>query len=115
MFNDMVRNSNNMYYGFPLDVYENEGVYVCQAELPGVAKEDIEVTFEDGILTIIAKKKKENHNKFLIHERNFMNLKRELNFGSLDSESLSAKLENGILTITIKPKEAKPKKIINIE
>ena len=106
----------DIYYAFPVDVFEEGGNYVCQAELPGVKKEDIEVTFEDGVLSIVADKKRTaNPNKYLIHERNFMKFKREINFGALAEETLSAKLENGILTVVIVPKAAKPKKTISIE
>ena len=118
MFDEfMVRGPiKDMYYAFPVDVYEADGNYVCQAELPGVSKEDIEVTFEDGILSIVADKKRvANPDKYLIHERNFMKFKREINFGTLAEETLSAKLENGVLTVIIVPKVAKPKKTINIE
>lgn len=118
MFDEfMVRGPmEDMYYAFPIDVFEVDGNYVCQAELPGVSKEDIEVTFEDGLLSIVANKKKvANPDKYLIHERNFMKFKREINFGNLVENTLTAKLENGILTVTIVPQEAKPKKTISIE
>lgn len=104
----------NGYYGFPIDVCEGENQFVVEAEMPGVLKEDIHVDFEDGLLTITAKKKHDkNHNKYLIHERNFINMKREINFGAIQEDSLEAKLNDGILTITIHTVE-KPKKAIEI-
>ena len=46
-----------------------------------------------------------------------MNLKRSISFGEIDEESISAKLENGLLIVTIRTKapEEKQKKLITIE
>ncbi len=114
---------NNIFYGqggyrsFPLDLMEIENGFVVIAEMPGVCKEDIKMNFEDGILTIEADRKKDENAKYLINERDMMHLKRSVNFGDIDEESITAKLENGLLTIVIKTKvpEEKPKKTIIIE
>lgn len=111
------KNYDDFYYtGFPIDVVNENDEYIITAEMPGVEKENIHVSFLDGILTIQAKKKPlKDHNKYLIHERNFMNMKREINFGDIDEESISAKLNDGLLVITIKNKALKPKKTIEIQ
>ncbi len=114
---------NNIFYGqggyrsFPLDLMEIENGFVVIAEMPGVNKEDVKMNFEDGILTIEADRKKDVNAKYLINERDMMHLKRSVNFGDIDEESITAKLENGLLTIVIKTKvpEEKPKKTIIIE
>ncbi len=114
---------NNIFYGqvgyrsFPLDLMEIENGFVVVAEMPGVNKEDVKMNFEDGILTIEADRKKDVNAKYLINERDMMHLKRSVNFGDIDEESITAKLENGLLTIVIKTKvpEEKPKKTIIIE
>lgn len=123
MINDIFDELNNMFYGkggyksFPLDLVEIENGYVVIAEMPGVLKEDIKMNFEDGILTIEADRKKDKDAKYLINERDIMHLKRSVNFGDIEEESINAKLENGLLVITIKTKapEEKPKKTIVIE
>ena len=53
MFNEL----NNMFYdggykGFPIDVVEVENGYQVECEMPGIKKEDLKVTFENGELTI---------------------------------------------------------------
>lgn len=114
---------NNIFYGqggyrsFPLDLMEIENGFVVIAEMPGVHKEDVKMNFEDGILTIEADRKKDENARYLINERDMMHLKRSVNFGDIDEESITAKLENGLLTIVIKTKvpEEKPKKTIIIE
>lgn len=117
MMNGSLRNKNyeDFYYtSFPLDVTEEDSEYVVTAEMPGVLKENVSVSFLDGILTITAKKTKNKDGKYLIHERSFMNMKREINFGDIDTESISAKLNDGILEIHVK-KNVKEAKSIMIE
>lgn len=122
MLGYMISELNNVFYGrevlsFPLDVLEIEGGYLVVGELPGVDKNDIKIDFEDGILTIAAARKKEANAKYLINERNFINMKRSINFGDINEESISAKVENGLLKIVVKTKEPeqKAKKTISIE
>lgn len=122
-FDNVFDELNNIFYGqggyrsFPLDLMEIENGFVVIAEMPGVNKEDVKMNFEDGILTIEADRKKDEHARYLINERDMMHLKRSVNFGDIDEESITAKLENGLLMITIKTKvpEEKPKKTIIIE
>ena len=110
------KNYNDFYYvGFPLDVTEEDNEYVVACEMPGVVKENIHISFLDGILSITAKKMKNKEDgKYLIHERSFMNMKREINFGDIDSEAISAKLDNGLLEVHVK-KNVKEAKSIMIE
>lgn len=111
---------NNMFYqegtrSFPIDVVEGENQYIVYAEIPGVAKEDIKISFENGVLAIEANKKKKDKEKFLIHERSNMRMKREIQFGDIHEESLSAKYENGVLMVTVNLEAPKAKKTIEIQ
>ena len=85
--------------------------------MPGVKKEDIDLSLEDGILTIKTKNQnKPNDKKFLIHERNNMRLERSVNFGDIEVDDIKAKMEDGLLNISIKLKEKEnTKKDITIE
>lgn len=121
--NKMFDDFNNMFYGkggyknIVVDLVEIQNGFLVIAELPGVRKEDVKMSFEDGILTIEATRSKDENAKYLISERDTMQLKRSINFGEINEESISAKLENGLLTVTIKTKipEEKVKKSIVIE
>ena len=112
---------NNMFYdggykGFPIDVVEVENGYQVECEMPGVKKEDVKVTFENGELTIEASPKKEKDRKYLIHERSAQKLRRTINMGNdVDDEKITAKFENGILVINLFNKEVKAHKQIVIE
>lgn len=110
------KNNHEYYIGFPLDVTEDDTSYTVTADLPGVEKENINVSFLDGILTITAKKDyPKDHNKYLIHERSFMNMKREINFGDVLEDTISAKLNDGVLTVVVAKEPKRIEKTIEIQ
>ena len=125
MFNELyglTDQLNKMFYGstersFPVDIIEGDGFYLVNAEIPGVDKDKIEVTFEDSTLTIKASPKVSEDKKFVINERSNKEYERRFYFGDIEEDSLSAKYENGILMVTInlKKPEEKQKKVITIE
>ena len=123
VFNNVFDELNNFFFGqggyksFPVDLIEIENGFQVVAEMPGVQKEDVKISFEDGSLTIEADRSKEEDAKYLLNERDITHLKRTLSFGEINEDSIQAKLENGLLYVTIKTKkpEEKPKKTIIIE
>ena len=125
MFNELyglANQLNNMFYernerSFPVDIIEGDGFYQVNAEIPGVDKDKIEVTFEDSTLTIKASQKVSEEKKFLINERGNKEYERRFYFGDIEEDSLNAKYENGILMVKInlKKPEEKQKKVITIE
>lgn len=121
-----VSHSNLSPYGSHLpavDIDESETEFFLLAELPGFNKEDINVTFQAGLLTIKAEHDEETESKpkegSIIKERRFGQFCRTFNFGDhvIESDTV-AKYENGVLELTI-PKveridkgEGKPRKVI---
>lgn len=122
-FYDLVNEMNNLFYNdggyksFPIDIIEGENCYEVIAEMPGVNKDDIQITFDDGELTITAKQVADKNKKYLIRERHPMTLKRTVSFGEIEEDQMAAKYENGLLHIVIQTKapEKKEKKSIAIE
>lgn len=115
---------NNMFYtcggsvkSFPVDVVEEKNAYKVYAEIPGVKKEDIKITFEDGVLSITANTCMPKDKKYIIRERNGAKYQREIYFGDIKEDTINAKYDMGILevTITTKAPEEKPKKVIEIQ
>jgi HSP20 family protein len=85
--------------------------------LPGVKKEDITLVCEKGILTISAKAqdvKDDEEGRYIRKERAEGELGRRFALEDIEEESISAKLENGILYVTL-PKKAPQEKHIDIE
>lgn len=104
---------------FKVDVIDEDKDYKVEAELPGFSKDEIDIDFEEGKLTITAEKNEEvneeNKEKNYIHrERKSSKMMRRMFFKDIDEENMSAKLEGGILEITI-PKKTEQKKNKKIE
>ena len=102
---------------FKIDLQENEKEYVVEAELPGISKEDVNLSFEDGRLKIAVKKEEttEDKNKNYIHrERKLSSMERVILLSDIAESEVRAKLDNGILTINI-PKKEKAEKSLKIE
>ena len=102
------------------DVYEKNGNYNIEMDIPGYKKEDITLECEDGILSVTAEKKDEvneedNDKKYIRRERVYGKVTRTFSFADIDEEAISAEFNNGILKITIpKTKKIESKKVIEI-
>ena len=97
----------------PSDVYETTDRYVIAAELPGLAREHIELALEDTRLTIRGQRiDRTASSGDVMHfhqvERGHGAFARTFEFGSkIDTDGVSADLTNGVLTVTL-PKAAIP-------
>lgn len=104
---------------FKVDVQEEEKQYIVHAELPGVKKEEINLSLEDGRLRIGVEReeRKEEKEKNYIHrERRYSSMERNIFLQEADSEGISAKLEDGVLKISIpKTEHVDTSKRIEIE
>ena len=103
---------------YGVDVREDADHLYVEAELPGFKKEDVDITLENQTLTIAAQRneeKKEEGKKgeWLLRERRYNQFLRSFTLPPTVSEQkVDAKLNNGVLTITLdKREETKPRKI----
>lgn len=100
----------------PVDVQETDSAFVFTAELPGLTKNDIEITLEDNLLTLSGERKfsekTENENYHRI-ERAYGKFSRSFSLPSqVESEQVSALFKDGILSVEVpKSEQAKPRKI----
>ena len=99
-----------------LDIVEKENEIVVNAELPGVKKEDVKITFENNILTLSSEQKPAEVSEketVLLKEIRNSGFSRSVKFGyQIDAAKISAEMSNGVLTVTLpKAEEAKPKQI----
>lgn len=100
-----------------IDVTETDGAYVVRAELPGIKKEDLDVTINDGVLTINAESRYQRDetegSRVIRQERRYGKYVRSMRLGGdVDESAVSADYSDGILTLTLpKSEEVKPKKI----
>ena len=97
------------------DIRQTDEAYLLETEMPGVKKEDIELIRENGVLTISVKSAApEDDEGYVRRERVFGELKRSFVLDNIDEETISAKLDSGILYITL-PKNKREQGRINIE
>lgn len=99
-----------------INVEETDNEFKISAELPGMKKDDIKITFENNILSISGEKKAEQDYKdgnFHRYERNYGKFARTVGVPSgVKLDKIDAEYKNGVLNITIpKAEEAKPKEI----
>jgi len=98
-----------------LDLYQSQDNVVATIELPGMLKEDIEISLHDGALTIAGERKGESANgeKAERTERYIGKFRRSITLPTLvDASKANATYRDGVLTITLpKAEEAKPKMI----
>jgi HSP20 family protein len=99
----------------PLDVYKVDDHFVLTADLPGVDPGSVDVSVDDGTLTLTARRtaRSEDAVQWLANERFFGTYRRQVSLGEgIDSAAISATYDNGVLTITIPLAErAKPRRI----
>jgi len=94
-------------------VEENEG-YTLRVEMPGVSKEELEISMENNELTILGRRSLPAIDGTLIHhELRRENFRRVFELDpSIDANKLNAKMDQGILTLTLaKAEHVKPRKI----
>ena len=99
-----------------VDIREEEGRYILEAELPGLTEKDIDIKVDDNLLQISTKedaKKEETKKGYLIRERRTSRYHRSFVLPSdVDREKVDASFVGGLLTLTIpKAESAKPRQI----
>ncbi len=95
-------------------VLENADGYTLQVEMPGVNKEGLEMWVENNELTIIGRRSLPTVQGTLIHrESRRENFRRAFELDpSIDAGEISAKIEQGVVTLTLpKAEQVKPRKI----
>lgn len=112
--------SNNAPAQFRVDVTEDNGVYKLHAEIPGVRKEDINISVEGDQVAISAEVKKEKDVKdgerLLRSERYYGKVYRAFTLGQpVDEAGASAKYADGVLELTLPKKAAVSAKRISIQ
>ncbi|HEX7518188.1 MAG TPA: Hsp20/alpha crystallin family protein [Chthoniobacterales bacterium] len=95
-------------------VLENTDGYMLEVEMPGVSKENLEMWVENNELTILGRRSMPSVEGTLIHrESRSENFRRSFEIDpSIDAGKISAKIEQGVVTLTLpKAEQVKPRKI----
>ena len=99
-----------------MDLYEDKDNFVLKAELPGMKKEDIDISLHEGVLTVSGERKREQtHEKEEAYrsERFFGRFHRTISLPrAVAADKVVAHYKDGMLSVTLpKSEEAKPKQI----
>ena len=116
LFNDDFFKTN--WDSFKTDISETESNYMIEADLPGFTKDQIEVAFQEGNLTISAKRDEvteETQGNYLRKERRAGQLFRTFVFDNVDTDNIKADYKDGVLKIDLPKKEVTPTEIRRIE
>lgn len=106
---------NGSAFAPPVDVSESESELVFAVELPGFERDQIEISVDNGLLTLTGERKfdEANRNAYRRVERWYGKFFRSFRIpNAIDAEKISASLKSGVLTLTLpKKEEAKPRQI----
>ena len=106
---------------FRVDVKDKGDRFQLDAELPGVEPEKINLTVDNGVMTIAAdmnEEKKEERENYVFNERRVGHFQRSFNLEGIAEEGISAEYKHGVLHVNLpkeKPEERKTQRKINIQ
>ena len=102
----------------PLDIVRNEDNVTVHATLPGVNPDDIDVTVDDGVLSIKAETKADEERKdgdYVVRERRYGKFHRSMRLPeNVDADHAEPHYENGVLTIKLPVAESKKAKQLKV-
>jgi len=102
------------YLAPEVNIYETRDGYVLQAEMPGVSKDGLDITLEGNEITIVGRRNRETDSgEAILRERRPLDFRRAFELDpAIDTGKVSAKMEQGVLTLTLpKSERVKPRKI----
>lgn len=126
---DMLRDFMNLQFPFfpqekagmntwspALDVHDDKDTFTVTLEAPGLNKEDFEISWHNGVLSIAGERREEKEaeeRNYFRRERSFGRFSRSVSLpADVQADKISAAYQNGILSVTLpKAEEAKPKHI----
>jgi HSP20 family protein len=102
-----------------VDISENDKEYLVSAEMPGAKKEDIRVSIDGNYVSIAAeinKEQEEKHGRTLVKETYHGGVSRGFTLGSdVDEKTAVAKLDDGVLRLTLPKRQGSASRVLKIE
>lgn len=115
IFDNFMDEGSDNFDVMKCDVYEKDGTYHIEADIPGFKKDEISVDCEDGYVTITAEKNTENEEKdenkrYIKRERFYGKTVRKFYVGDVDSDKIQAEYKDGMLELVVPKEEKLPNK-----
>lgn len=109
-------NGDNTVWTPRMDLTETDDAYQIHLDLPGMKKEDLEINFEDGTLSVSGERRAEqssDNRRWVRVERSYGRFFRSFTLPqAVNVEQIEARFEDGVLNITVpKTEEVKPRRI----
>ena len=120
MTTEMTKNQANgesrRFYARPdVDVFESDAELLLVADLPGVAKEGLDVRFHDGELVVEAARKPREPRAGIALDQQVTDFRRAFALpDGIDAEKIEAELANGVLTVRLPKSAAKRARKIDV-
>ena len=111
---DALSSQEEEYVAPDVNIYESADGYVVEVEMPGVGRQELAITVEGNEITITGRRRNEAATgEVLFSERRAENYRRVFELDPvLDTGNISARVEQGVLTLTLpKSEQVKPRKI----
>jgi HSP20 family protein len=104
------------YSSLPVDIRQTDAAFFVEASVPGFSPEEVEVTFDDGVLTITGRRNSTESTKdgtYVRRERRATSVFRQVGLpAEVRAEDIKASFENGVLSIEIpRAQKAAPQRI----
>jgi len=96
-----------------VNILETKDGYVLEAEMPGVNKDGLDIQVEENVLTLVGRRAQATGGKSLYRESQAGDFRRVFELDpSIDIQKISARIDQGVLTLTLsKAEKVKPRKI----
>lgn len=102
-----------------VDLVDRDGEFVATVDLPGFERDDVEIEVTDHTLRIEAEREEmedEEDETYIRHERRHESARRSIRLPEgVDKEAVSARMRNGVLTVTLPKLEGRESRRIDIE
>lgn len=110
--NSFTQPGGTTYHVPKVDVEMKDNAYVVRADLPGITKEEVSVTYDNNVLTLTAKhqesaEEKDEKKKYICKERMNNAYCRQFAFYDIDSEKIQATFKYGVLEIMLPKQDQK--------
>jgi|SRR5215207_2068619 HSP20 family protein len=102
------------YLAPEVNIFETKDEYVLEAEMPGVSKDGLEITLEGNVLTLVGRRSDETPTGEPVYrESRPADYRRVFELDpAIDAERINARVDQGVLTLTLpKAERVKPRKI----
>lgn len=105
---DFFAPSNYISNSFRVDLKETDDEYMIEADLPGINKDAIDISYENNYITISAKRndsKEDKKDNYVRRERRYGEFKRSFYIDNVNENNINAEFKDGVLKVSLPKKD----------